>query len=162
MTRGPFAKVRVWAVFSSPCRWSALGKAAFFVCLALCVGCGSDDGLNRKALSGKVSVDGAPVPNGSVGFEPLVAGGVGSGAVITDGVYKIAAKDGLPPGKYRVRITGNDGKQFLVSPGKMPGDEEIPKIKQLVPPKWNADGKHDIEVKNEGPFEFDFDIKSKG
>ena len=125
------------------------------------VGCGSSDGLNRKALSGTVTVDGAPVPNGSVSFEPLVAGGVGSGAVISAGKYSIAQKDGLPPGKYLVRITGDDGENFGVSQGKMPGDEIMPPKKSLVPDSWNAKSKEEIEVKDSGPFVFDFPIDTK-
>jgi hypothetical protein len=139
--------------------WNAWVLAAILA--PLWVGCGSDDGLNRKAISGKVTVNGVPVPNGSVGFEPLAPGGVNSGAIITDGVYSVAAKDGLPPGKYRVTITGNEGNQFQSSPGKMPGDEDMPATKQLVPPNWNADGKHDIEIKDQGPFEFNFEISTK-
>ena len=137
------------------------GKVLFFVSLTSLLGCGGGDGLNRKAISGKVTVDGAAVPNGSVNFEPLYQGGVGSGAVITKGAYKIEQKDGLPPGKYRVQITGDDGTNFGVSPGKMPGDEDMPPIKQLVPASWNSGSKHEIEVKAEGPFEFDFAIDSK-
>ncbi|MCA9132707.1 MAG: carboxypeptidase regulatory-like domain-containing protein [Planctomycetales bacterium] len=117
-------------------------------------GCGSDDGMNRKAISGKITVDGKPIPNGSINFEPLFQGGLGSGAVISDGTYSIAKKDGLPPGKYRVKATGDDGENFAVSEGMMPGDEIMPPKKQLVPPKWSEE----IEIKEEGPFEFDFDI----
>ncbi len=128
-------------------------------CLALitCLGCGSDDGLNRKAIKGNVSVNGTDIPNGSVTFEPLFAGGVGSGAVISQGAYAIAQKDGLPPGKYRVQITGDDGENFTVSEGKMPGDDIMPPKKQLVPSGW----KEDIEVADAGPFDFDFAIKTK-
>ena len=121
------------------------------------VGCGSDDGLNRKPIDGKVTVNGVAVPNGSVTFEPLYAGGVGSGAVISQGAYQIAQKDGLPPGKYRVQITGDDGENFAVAEGKMPGDEIMPPKKQLVPKGW----KQEIEVADAGPFSFDFDIQSK-
>lgn len=125
------------------------------------IGCGGGDGLNRKPISGKVTVDGVAVPNGSVSFEPLFQGGVGSGAVITKGAYAIEQKDGLPPGKYRVQITGDDGTNFGVSPGKMPGDEEMPPRKQLVPASWNTNSKEEIEVKDDGPFVFDFPIVTK-
>ena len=139
-------------------------KIAVLVSLSMIsflAGCGSDDGLNRKAVKGKVTVDGVAVPNGSVTFEPLFKGGVGTGAVISKGVYSIEKKDGLPPGKYRVQITGDDGANFGVSPGKMPGDEIMPAKKQLVPDSWNSKSKQEIEVKNEGPFVFDFPIDSK-
>lgn len=125
-----------------------------FLCFS---GCGSDDGLNRKAIKGKVTVDGVDIPNGSITFEPLYAGGVGSGAVISQGQYSIDQKNGLPPGKYRVQATGDDGENFTVSEGKMPGDEIMPPKKQLVPSGW----KDEIEVADAGPFEFNFEIKGR-
>ena len=81
--------------------------------------------------------------------------------MITKGQYSIVQTDGLPPGKYRVRITGDDGQNFGVTAGKMPGDEIMPAKKQLVPESWNSKSKQEIEVKNEGPFVFDFPITSK-
>jgi hypothetical protein len=130
--------------------------------VALTCGCGSDNPLGRKAISGTVTVDGKPIPNGAVNFEPLQAGGVGSGAVINDGAYGIDELEGLPPGKDRVSITALEGEAFTVSPGKMPGDEDMPTTtKSLIPEGWNADGKEDIEVKAEGPFEFNFEIVTK-
>jgi hypothetical protein len=150
-----------WCAGSSPLlRWG-FGRHLFLFLGILpllgLAGCGSDDGLNRKAVKGKVTVNGVDIPNGSITFEPLYAGGVGSGAVISQGAYSIAQKDGLPPGKYRVQATGDDGENFTVSEGKMPGDEIMPPKKQLVPPGW----KEEIEVLDAGPFEFDFDIKGK-
>jgi len=150
-----------WCAGSSPLlRW-VVGRHLFLFLGILPIlglaGCGSDDGLNRKAIKGKVTVNGVDIPNGSITFEPLYAGGVGSGAVISQGAYSIAQKDGLPPGKYRVQATGDDGENFTVSEGKMPGDEIMPPKKQLVPSGW----KEEIEVLDAGPFAFDFDIKGK-
>jgi hypothetical protein len=138
-----------------------LSFLAVLAVVAASAGCGTSDGLNRKAISGKVTVDGAPVPNGAIGFEPIGGSGIGSGAPIIKGEYRIESKDGLPPGKYRVTLQGDDGTKFGVSEGKMPGDEEMPPIKQLVPPDWNKGGEHNIEVKDGGPYEFNFDVKSK-
>jgi hypothetical protein len=150
-----------WCAGSSPfLRWG-VGRRLFLLLGILpllgLAGCGSDDGLNRKAVKGKVTVNGVDIPNGSITFEPLYEGGVGSGAVISQGTYSIAQKDGLPPGKYRVQATGDDGENFTVSEGKMPGDEIMPPKKQLVPPGW----KEEIEVLDAGPFDFDFEIKGR-
>ena len=128
----------------------------------VCLGCSPGDTLGRKAMSGRVTVDGAPVPNGSIEFSPMSPNGVSSGAVIRSGSYSIESKDGLPPGKYRVSIRGTEGNNFKASPGKMPGDEEMPATKELVPSDWNADGKHNIEVKGEGSNVFNFSIETKG
>ena len=158
-------KIGVLVLYSKTCLSSQILRPTHtltaLLSLVVFLGCGSNDGLNRKPISGKVSVDGVAVPNGSVNFEPLYQGGVGSGAVISKGTYTIEKKDGLPPGKYRVQITGDDGTNFGVSAGKMPGDEDMPARKQLVPASWNSSSKQEIEVKAEGPFVFDFPIDTK-
>ena len=133
--------------------WLLISVVALFACL----GCGSGNPQNRKAVSGKVNVNGAPLAGGAINFEPIGGGTVGSGAMITAGTYAMAEKEGLPPGKYRVTITGNEGAGFKPSAGKMPGDEDMPATKSLVPPDW----KQEIEVKEQGPVEFNFDISDK-
>ena len=144
-------------LFRIPSRYRQRTSWPLALLMVCVVGCGSDDGLNRKAIKGKVTVNGKEIPNGSITFEPLYTGGVGSGAVISKGSYAIEQEQGLPPGKYRVQITGDDGENFTVSEGKMPGDEIMPPRKQLVPPGW----KQEIEVSDAGPFDFDFEIKGK-
>ncbi len=127
------------------------------VVAAVCVsGCGGGDGLNRKELSGSATSDGSPIPNGSISFEPLQAGGISSGGVITSGKFKIEKKDGLPPGKYRVTMTGDDGSNFGVSAGKMPGDDIMPARKSFVPEGWSQE----VEVKDSGNV-FEFQVSTK-
>jgi len=85
-------------------------KSHYLFALALCClviltgGCGS----GMKQLTGKVTFeDGSPVTLGSVIF---VQGSFQSrGDIRPDGTYTVgtnAAKDGIPPGEYRVYITG--------------------------------------------------------
>ena len=132
------------------------------VLLTVCVlvlGCGRDNPLGRKALSGAVKLDGGALPKGAIEFHPL-DGGVQSGAIIQDGGYTIPAHEGATPGKYRVVIYDTYETPPL-PPGHMPGDD-IPKApKPKVPPSWNSKSKHEVEVKKEGPFKFDFDIDTK-
>lgn len=142
-----------------PCK-SKVAAVALAVCLFSIAGCGSGDGLNRKALSGKITLDGAPIPNGSITFEPLQTGGISGGGVYTNGEYKIEQKVGLPPGKYRVTLTGDDGSNFAVSAGKMPGDDIMPARKNFIPDGWN-ESKQEIEVTDSGKNVIDFELKSK-
>ena len=134
---------------------------SFSLCVigSLC-GCGDRDPLGRKAISGTVEVDGKPVEQGSVSFEP-VQGTTSSGGPIVAGKFSIERSMGLPIGKYRVVINapvpGTGGK---VDPTALPGDPvAIPE--ELIPPEWNLKSDQFIEVKAEGPFEYHFDIKTK-
>jgi hypothetical protein len=127
--------------------------------LGVQAGCGPSNPLGRKAISGTVTLDGAPLASGSIEFTPL-GGGVSSGAVIEAGKYQIPAESGLPPGKYRVSIVDNPPAAPL-PPGHMPGDDLPPQPKPRVPPSWNQNSTHEIEVTQQGPNRFDFSISTK-
>jgi hypothetical protein len=129
--------------------------------LALLAGCGPDNPLGRKALSGKVTLDGSPLDQGSIELHPMFQGGVQSGGTISAGSYSIPAHEGVTPGKYRVSIIDFVPTPPL-PPGHMPGDILPPSPPHKVPADWNTKSQHTIEVKAEGPFEFDFPIETKG
>ena len=126
---------------------------------AMLAGCGSDNPLGRKALSGNVTLDGGPLPKGAIEFHPQ-DGGVQSGGLINAGHYSIAARDGVTPGKYKVVIYDTYDTPPLPK-GFMPGDDLPKPPPSKVGPEWNSKSDHIIEIKKEGPFKFNFDIVSK-
>jgi hypothetical protein len=128
--------------------------------LALLAGCGPPNPLGRKAISGKVTLDGAPLEKGAIEFHPLVQAGVQSGGMINGGAYSIPEHEGATVGKYRVAIYDSP-MQPPLPPGHMPGDDLPPSPPPKVPPEWNSKSQHTIEVKEDGPFEFNFDIVTK-
>jgi hypothetical protein len=129
------------------------------VCIALTLGCGGNNPLGRKAISGTVKLDGQPLANGAIELHPI-EGGVQSGELIKDGSYSIATAKGPTVGKYRVVIYDTYETPPL-PPGHMPGDDIPPAPKPKVPPDWNSKSKQTIEVTAAGPFKFDFDIQTK-
>jgi hypothetical protein len=128
--------------------------------LALSVGCGAENPLGRKAISGKVTLDGGPLDQGNIEFHPMFEGGVQSGGRITSGSYSIPAHEGVIVGKYRVSIIDFVPTPPL-PPGHMPGDALPPSPKPKVPADWNSKSQHTVDVNKEGPFKFDFDIVTK-
>jgi len=123
-------------------------------------GCGSDP-LGRHAISGNVTLDGAPVEKGSISFQPTAQATTSSGAVITGGKYSIARENGLPVGKYRVSINApQPGTGTDVPADSMPG-EAPPEAVEMIPPEWNVNSNQTIEVKASGPFEFNFEVATK-
>jgi hypothetical protein len=128
--------------------------------LASFVGCSRENPLGRKALSGRVTLDGAPLDQGNIEFHPTFEGGVQSGGQITGGHYSIKAHEGVIPGTYRVAISDFVPTPPL-PPGHMPGDPLPPSPKPKVPPEWNSKSQHTVEVKPGGPFKFDFDVVTK-
>lgn len=80
----------------------------FLLCLLICllvVGCGGN-----KRLVGKVTFDdGESVPNGTVIFQSMDNKFMSRGEIQSDGSYKMSsesANDGIPPGEYRVYVSG--------------------------------------------------------
>jgi hypothetical protein len=92
------------------------------VCCVALGGCGGGGGqsITRVPVSGKVTLDGAPVTSGQVSLVPVTkdASGLVSAGQITNGEYKIftGGKEGAPPGKYKVTVTPS----MVPVDGKMP------------------------------------------
>jgi len=93
-------------------------------CLAILVAIGCNgDGLTRVGIEGELSAQNGPIANATVQFVPE-AGTVGEGAIgLADSNGKftvISSRDqaeGLPPGKYRVRVSQMIDQDGSVLPG---------------------------------------------
>ena len=121
----------------------------------------SQDSDGLQAISGSVIVDGAPVPAGSIRFEPTEGQASFSGAMIANGKYTVPKDSGLLAGKYRVAITAPmPGTVDTGSQQALPG-EAPPLAKDLIPPDWNSASTHFIEVKKGGGNTFPFEIATK-
>ena len=130
--------------------------------LVIGLGCGSHDPLGRRAVSGIVTLNGEPLHEGSISFEPIEKSLTSSGAVIQQGKYSISKEQGLPPGKYRVVINAvKPGTGTTLPEGKMPGEEVGPPPEELIPPDWNTNSSHTIEVTESGATEFTHEIVTK-
>ena len=145
------------------CRQVCLASVVLLLAAGLS-GCGYNNPLRRKAASGKVIVDGQPLPRGSISFVSKVRqNGVRSGAVITDGEYALPIEKGLPPGEYAVSILdagGGTAAERVKNTNMLPGSEPFVQIQQRIPPKYNFKSELIREVTAEGPNVFNFDIKT--
>lgn len=130
-----------------------------FCSLACAWGCGADDPLNRRAVSGTVTLDGTPLQQGAVSFTPQQQGGVASGAVIESGQYSIPAEKGLSKGKYLVAITS--AQSGSAAQEAMPGDATPAEATEQIPEEWNTKSTQTVEVGDDIACTFNFDIKSK-
>ena len=101
----------------------------------LLVGCADTSG--RLAISGNVSYDGQPLPNGTIGFAPQDAStGKAAGAEIIDGRYEISHDDGPLAGTYQVRVYAErpTGRKLQADEGS---SETIDQMVQYIPPLYN-------------------------
>lgn len=65
------------------------------------MGCG---GLQRAAVEGEVTVNGEPLPEGTIVFVGLDGTAPSAGAAIVDGAYAVPAAQGPVAGDYQVQV----------------------------------------------------------
>jgi hypothetical protein len=118
-------------------RLSSRVPTGMILFLAVTVGCDSDDGLNRQAISGTVTLDGQPLSGGSILFEPTTnESGTAVGATIRQGVFAISRSQGPVPGPYRVRIYASSATQ---APPTVRQTERTPRpMVERLPPRYNS------------------------
>lgn len=137
--------------------------ALVFCSLTVC-GCfgGSAENIERAAISGTVTYDGKPLPEGSIQFVPDTDSsgkplrGKAVQAMISDGAYRLEADRGATVGMNQVLINASKktGK-FQESDGQK---TEI--LKQYLPAKYNTSSTLKYEVKS-GENTADFALESK-
>jgi hypothetical protein len=129
-----------------------------FIATAL-VGCGSSGKV--APVSGVITLDGKPLANGHIAFQPESQSGtkaVGSFAFTdANGAYKLRTADTEQPGavigKHRVEIN-------LVAPSDDRPPASRPPAKTL-PSKYNRDTELQFEVTSSGTDAANFDLKSR-
>jgi hypothetical protein len=129
--------------------------------LLLTLGCGSSSKV--VPVSGVVTLDGKPLPNAHIVFQPeagkgTVNAGTGSyGSTGPDGKYTLKASDsdqtGAVVGTHRVEI------DF-----KTESDDRDPKLRpppKHLPPKYNRQSELQFKVERSGTSTANFDLKSQ-
>lgn len=129
---------------------------AWLLLVALClvtIGCGG--GSDKQSVSGTVTFDGQPVPEGEIIFRPADNKGQSDAGRINDGKFSFQST----PGAKKVSITG-----MRDVPGKFddsnPGSPKTPVRESFIPEKYNSRTELTAEV-GAGSREFQFDLKSK-
>lgn len=150
---------------------SCWGAAAALAC-----GPGAVDDLPRQAVSGRVTLDGAPLPHGSIQFTPTSELPTPALVPVNEGHYSIPRAQGLVPGSYKVSVTGG-GEDAPIEPvGEMPGraarqhteaaDKQQraavlgKKASSSIPGRYNTATTLVAEVKQGGSNVFDFELTS--
>jgi len=132
--------------------------------LLLLAGCNDSsvvvDRLPRKAISGTVTLDGHPLPQGIIQLDPAAANPAPTTTAvgeIKDGKFSIDRAMGPVPGNYKVSISSNP--PFAIGPGQEPG-ERPKQDPEKVPAKYNTRSTLTKEITAGDPVALDFDLKS--
>ncbi|WP_406697777.1 hypothetical protein V5E97_02825 [Singulisphaera sp. Ch08] len=139
---------------------SRLGGAGFAwgVALAmtlLMVGCGNE-GPARQPISGVITLDGKPLPSGSVTFAPL-DGTTAATAEIRDGAYRIGRSEGPAPGRYQVEINAVKPTGKRIKHPDLPS-ETIEEVRNVIPTSYNVETQLAIVVTPDGENAFPFEL----
>ena len=120
--------------------------------LPLLVGCGGNVGI----VSGTVTLDGQPVPSATLTFvKQDEANPTREGAVITDGRFQ--AK--IPPGKYKLELTGQKVIGTRVQKDFDGKDEVLPQMGPMFPQKYNEQSTLIEDIKA-GPHPIKLELSS--
>lgn len=128
--------------------------AALFVLAPLARAEDKKDAPPKGTVTGKVTLDGKPLPTGVIRLA-TPDGKAGVSAKIKDGKYEIAA----PVGEMKVLLSVPTviGKKKVYDP---PGTPDVEITRELLPPKYNVNTLLKLVVKA-GKQAADFDLKSK-
>lgn len=111
-------------------------KQSFVFTMIVCVAvsAGGCSPSKDSTVTGRVTLDGSPVPRGSVAFEPVGGGMMARGFLNENGQYEMMTNQmrGLDPGTYRVKVLA---REYSPPP---PGGGLPPPGKLLVPRKYTS------------------------
>lgn len=128
--------------------------------------CGGKKAMKTESVTGKVTLDGAPLAQATVYFSPVADGASAVGITNDAGEYKLqtaqgAADAGTTPGSYKVFFT----HETVVSPEQKNADGEVTKeevTKSDIPAKYNSPDTSGFTADVvKGKNTFDFDLSSK-
>jgi hypothetical protein len=139
--------------FGRSVRRRLLGALAVLgvVALASVAGCAPAG----ATVTGKVTLDGAPLEDATICFVPKADGQKQAGwATIGGGEYAIAASGGLGTGAFRVEI------RALHATGEKSNDPTLINAKEAVPARYNRQSELAVDLKP-GPNVANFDLKTK-
>jgi hypothetical protein len=137
------------------------GVAILVAALAL-GGCSYDpwspvDTLPRVPIAGTVTLDGTPLAQGMIQFDPAPeTKGTTVAAEIQGGKFAIAKAQGPVPGKYKVKISGRPPAKL--KPGEPPGGTPKP-APETIPAKYNTESTLQTEIPDGGSTAVDFALK---
>jgi len=139
-------------------------RIALLLSLGLTIGCSG--GAKIVPVSGTVTLDGKPLPNAHVSFQPLSkpgneAPGVGSyGLTGADGAFTMRSAEndqaGAVVGKHRVEINIKADSSTDVDPRLKASQPKV-----VLPMKYNRQSELTFEVPAGGTSAANFDLKSK-
>jgi hypothetical protein len=137
------------------CRQRFAVLAGLFIALSGC-------GPSKSVVEGRITLDGKPLPSGTISLEPTVSGGKAFDSDINDGKYCIEIPREDASGKYVIRIMSLQptGRKLAAGPPAPPGTM-IEEIADAIPEQYNAKSTLQVDLASSGPHDFTLSTPSK-
>lgn len=133
---------------------AALGVSTFVA------GCADADPLGRQPVSGRITIDGAPLSSGAIMLDPgTEREGTAVGATIHDGAFSIEREEGPTPGTYKVRIYSSSNVQAPAPPGS--SDRKPRPMVERIPARYNTRTEESFEVQAQAGNRLNLDVRSE-
>jgi hypothetical protein len=125
-------------------------------CLLTLSGCGPPP----VAVEGRVTLDGLSLDEAIILFVPIERGRRKTGAAVNKGTYRVEARDGLLPGRYRVEIA--DNPPLSSARHGVPDDAPRPTgARRRIPASYGVDSPLVTDVTDGRPWPVDFELRSE-
>jgi hypothetical protein len=135
-------------------------RVLLLVVLGLLPGCWRSSDLDRAVVSGKVSYQGKPVPEGMIAFVPIKdTKGPTASAIIKDGGYEVVAAGGVPLGTHRVEVQAFRALPANRRPNRPPALQDREPREQYLPEKYNRQSTMEVTIASDKGHVQDFDLK---
>lgn len=122
--------------------------------MGILAGCGSsDNGVVRYPVSGKVTWNGQPLPEGDIIFIPAEKSARPEGAAIKEGQFELE----LIAGTMRVEIRASRETGEMTDSAVDPG-QKIPVVENYIPTKYNDNSELKADVSPDGENQFSFEL----
>lgn len=132
------------------------------------LGCsgGGGDGLPRRAVAGKVTLDGKPLDAALLIMMPETPGEspTPASAQVKDGAFAIPAETGPVAGRYKVSVSVQkpvSRKGAQQPAGGAVDDFDTTPTKESLPARYNSQTTLTADVTDTGPNEFNFPLTSR-
>jgi hypothetical protein len=141
--------------------FTLIGRVCWCTLAMMVVGCGS--GSKVVPVSGTVTLDGKPLPNAHVAFQPEASKGTQNAGVGSYGVTDAS-------GKYSLHTADTDQNGAVVGTHrveirlKQETDDRDPKLRpppKTLPPRYNLQSELQFKVESGGTSSANFDLKSQ-
>ena len=120
-------------------------------CAAALVGCGPGDKRDTVPVTGTVLLDGAPLEQGSVVFDPADGQGTPGSAAVEDGAFTAQVEPGPKIVRFSATQTSAEKDQY--------GE---PISKSLIPDRYNGRSELKATIEPDGPNDLPaFELKGK-